>query len=142
MQRIKDLTPNLAVEDVAASVRFYTEVLGFELRMAVSEDRQMAQGGLQEGVRYVWANVMAADVGLMLQEKASFAGDVGLKADRPGATMSLYFEVDDADAFFDELEGRVRVHKPPADTWYGAREFYLLDPDGYLLGFSSIRGIE
>ncbi|WP_293179887.1 VOC family protein [Oceanithermus sp.] len=77
MQRTKDLTPNLAVEDVAASVRFYTEVLGFELRMAVSEDRQMAQGGLQEGVRYVWANVMAADVGLMLQEKASFAGTLG-----------------------------------------------------------------
>ena len=57
MQRIKDLTPNLAVNDVATSVRFYTEVLGFELRMAVSEDRQMAQGGLQEGVRYVWAYV-------------------------------------------------------------------------------------
>ena len=51
------MTPNLAINDVATSVWFYIEVMDFDLGVAVDEPQGVAQGALQEGVRYVWSYV-------------------------------------------------------------------------------------
>ena len=135
---MKRLTPNLAVENVTESVRFYTETLGFTLRMIVDDEKKAMGDTLQEGIHYVWANVMHGDVGVMFQSRESFEADIGVELDTIGASATLYIEVDDADALYEKLQGHVTIHKPIATTWYGAREFYLRDPDGYLLGFSSM----
>ncbi len=134
---MKRLTPNLAVADVAQSVRFYTEVLGFELRMIVDAEKAHIGDALKEDLTYIWANVMHGDVGVMFQQKQSFEEDLGVSVEHTGASASLYMEVEDADALYESLKERVTFHKTIATTWYGAREFYIKDPDGYLLGFSS-----
>ncbi len=36
---MKRVTPNMAVEDVAKTVKYYVENFGFTLAMAVSEDK-------------------------------------------------------------------------------------------------------
>ena len=56
----------------------------------------------------------------------------------PGASVSFYIEVEDAEALYETLKGNVSMHKALGTTWYGAKEFYIKDPDGYILGFSSI----
>ena len=64
---MKQLTPNMAVEDVARSVKFYTEILGFELKMCVDKEKRPADT-LQENETYIWANVMHGSVGVMFQQ--------------------------------------------------------------------------
>jgi len=134
---MKRLTPNMAVEDVAQSVRFYTEVLGFELKMCVDENRQPADT-LPENMACVWANVMHGNVGVMFQQKESFGEDIGVEVDSTGASVSFYIEVEDAEALYETLKEKVSIQKELGTTWYGAKEFYIKDPDGYILGFSSV----
>ena len=135
---MKQLTPNLAVEDVARSVRFYTEILGFEIKMCVDTDKKAIGNILKEGVNYVWANVMHGDVGIMFQQKINFESDLGIKANPIGATVSFYIEVEDAETLYATLKDKTPIHKKLDTTWYGAKEFYICDPDGYILGFSSM----
>ena len=135
---MKQITPNMAVEDVARSVRFYTEILGFELKMCVDEHKRPADT-LQVDVTYVWANVMHGTVGVMFQQKENFGEDIGVDVENIGASVSFYIEVEDAEAFYETLKGKVSIQKEIGTTWYGAKEFYIKDPDGYILGFSSIK---
>ncbi|WP_254863523.1 VOC family protein [Halovivax gelatinilyticus] len=154
------LTPNLMVEDVPESVAFY-ERFGFELQVAVTEDEEgggvdhePTDGGddstsddesasdedwgeLRDDEHYVYAQLTAGDVELMLQEQSSFRADVGALADADlGGSLTLYLRVDDVDDLFDAAADAVDVLDEPAETWYGMREFYVRDPNGYVLGFA------
>jgi len=134
---MKQLTPNLAVEDVQRSVMFYTQVLGFTLKMCVDEEKQPFNT-IEETKSYLWANVMHGDVGVMFQQKRSFEDDLGVSVDDIGATVSFYIEVADAPALYKRIKSKADIHKALDTTWYGAKEFYIKDPDGYILGFSSM----
>jgi catechol 2,3-dioxygenase-like lactoylglutathione lyase family enzyme len=55
--KFKKLTPDLMVHDVAKTVRFYTERLGFKLDMLVPENESAVETKLAGGKRYVYAMV-------------------------------------------------------------------------------------
>ena len=133
---MKQLTPNLAVKDVAKSVAFYTEVLGFKLKMCVDDEKRPAET-IEAGKHYIWANVMHGSVGMMFQQKQSFEDDLGVSVKEIGASVSFYIEVEDAEALYERLKAKAVIHKALETTFYGAKEFYIKDPDGYILGFSS-----
>jgi len=133
---MKQLTPNLAVKDVAKSVAFYTEVLGFRLKMCVDESRQPGDT-IAVSKHYIWANVMHGSVGMMFQQKQSFEDDLNVSVKEIGALVSFYIEVEDAEALYERLKAKAPIHKALETTFYGAKEFYIKDPDGYILGFSS-----
>ena len=111
----------VAVADVAASVAFYCDVLGFECR-----DR-------------------AADGGFALVVRGPAAVQL-LRTDDPGAlkatseNVAVYLYVTGVDALYDRLKPgldtlpRRRV-RAPFDQDYGMREFHVKDPDGCLLFF-------
>lgn len=109
------------VSDVAATVAFYTEILGFDRRM-VSEDGSFGMVGHGGGSIQL---VRAADPGA-LRATAN--------------NISIYLPVRGVDALYERLKpkldglpaGRVR---PPFDQTYGMREFHVKDPDGCLLFF-------
>ena len=58
-----------------------------------------------------------------------------------GATITFYFQVEDVDALSAKLKEHCPVVRDLHDTFYGMRETYARDPDGYVLGFAqAMRG--
>jgi uncharacterized glyoxalase superfamily protein PhnB len=77
-------------------------------------------------------------VQLMFQTAASIAEDLpGFNTEKTGGSLSLFIEVEDAAALFRDVEGKVDVFMPLKDTFYGKREFGILDLNGYLVVFAS-----
>lgn len=134
---MKKLTPNLMVKDVAASVKFYEEKLGFKLAMAVpgTQDRVVEEiDGSQE---IVYALIVNGGVEIMLQVERSLKNDIPVfDTMEIGASVSIYIETEDLDKMYDSLNGKVDVVKELETTWYGMKEFYIRDFDGYILGFA------
>lgn len=121
------LAPNLMVEDVETTIAFYRDTLGFEVTARMPE----------EGAP-VWASVTAGAVSLMFQQRHSLGEELPQLMDQPiGATLTFYIGVNDADALYARVRDMAHIIKEPTTTFYNAREFYIQDPNGYLLGFSS-----
>ena len=127
---IEVLAPLLAVPDVAATAAWYRDQLGFELAFLLDEP------GLSP-----FAVLFRGEAEVQLWE-----GDV---ASEPGAKGGLSITVDDVDALYDEWRRRgalpdgfprsfaaIREH-PPEDKAYGRRDFFLVDPNGYILNVGS-----
>ena len=132
------LTPNLMVKNIHTSVAFYTDVLGFKLRMAVPEDKSEFPDSLKEGVSYIYAQLFYNDVEIWLQTKESLSEDLPIfQSMSPGAAISFYGKVEDADIVYKAIKDKVSIIKDIKTSWYGMREFYISDPDGYILGFAS-----
>ncbi len=108
---VEGATPILRVASLAASLRYYIDVMGFA----------MAWGDES------FACVGRDDASLMLCE-----GDQG----SPGTWV--YLGVSDADALHDELRARgAAIRVPPTNYPWGAREVHVTDPDGHVLRFGS-----
>ncbi len=133
---MKQLTPNMAVKDVRKSVEYYVDNFGFKLAMAVDEDESFVNDKLVDAKEYIWANVMNGEVGIMFQRVDSFKEDVGDFFDTLGSSASFYIEVEDVDVLHDSVKDHVEIHKDIETTGYGMREFYVKDPNGYILAFA------
>ncbi len=126
MPQVRKLTPNLLVADVARSLAFYTDVLGFGRGMTVPDQPPLVFASVSAGPVEIFFNDAAATI----EEYPSLQG-------RPiGASGTLFIEVTDIDAYFADVAPRVTVVKPLHTQWYGMREFAITDPDGYLLTFA------
>lgn len=112
--KIQALTPMLRTWDMPASVKFYTEVLGFACDNAV------------EG----WASLTRDGAGLMLSAPNEHEGDTA-----PSFTGSLYFRTDNVDELWLAVQHRARVCYAIETFDYGLSEFGIYDNNGYLLQF-------
>ena len=105
----------LTTEDVARSVRFYVEQLGFTCTLQVEGFARVRLGA---------ADIMLALPNAHVPWKgASFTG-------------SIYLDVDNVDELWETLKDRVRVAYPIETMEYGLREFGVLDDNGYGLNFA------
>ena len=135
------LTPNLMVEDVAATVRFYQEVLGYELvvgvvTMAKGEEEHNFVMELSDEISLDWANIKGDDTEFMFQSRESLGGEIPvLKEVAIGASQTLYLRIDDVDAHYAKCCDKVEVVAEPTNKFYGMREWYLKDNNGYILCF-------
>ena len=131
------LTPNMMVKDVRETIAFYQEVLGFEFVMAVPKDGQEVSMEMPQEKPLAYAMMKSGNVEIMFQAKESLSEDIptfqGVKI---GASVSFYFEIDNIDAFYEDVGEKVEVVKRIHTVWYGMREFYIRDCNGYILGFS------
>jgi uncharacterized glyoxalase superfamily protein PhnB len=119
------LTVELFVPDVDASVRFYTEHLGFELLRVEPE-----------GEAATFA-VVALGGAVILIAHESLAGGVGLTKGS-GHGLSVRVMVDDVDAVYQRVRDLgVDVVAEIGDRYYGLRDFSILDCDGIHLRFAS-----
>ena len=122
----KKLTPNMMVENVAETVAFYRDVLGFTLEMTVPE-----------APPYTWALMRRGDVEVMFQERASLAEDMPLfKGLSIGGALTLYFDVQGVERLFDAVCKRVQIVRDLHTTFYGTREFAIQDCNGFVLTFA------
>lgn len=139
MNKLQTLAPVLQVADVRRSTVFYHEVLGFELNFAVSDARQTLKT-LDEcrDVTLIYAQLAQNGIEVMLQSAGHPGPDEEfLRGGRPGdCTVSFYCLVENADAFYEELRAEAEIAAGPRTAWYGMREFFIRDPDAYILGFA------
>ena len=135
--KVNKLTPNLEVISVKETIGFYKDILGFSLIMAVPESQDGIDDALHEGKQYVYALVKKDDVEIMFQRSDSFKRDVVFAKERSiGASVSFYMEIEGLDGFFHTLKNKVDAITEPQIAWYGMREFYIKDNNGYILGFA------
>lgn len=123
---MKKITPNLMVDDVNKTIAFYKEILGFETIMTVPG----------HGV-FAWALVKNDVVELMFQSRASFISDFPATSKLPvGSTLTLYIDVPDINALYEQIKSNVTIVKDLHNTAYGTQEFAINDCNGYILAFA------
>ena len=138
---LNSVTTNLMVIDMVRSLRFYHEVLGAPMAFTVDGDQNTTMPG-EIGDEVVFASLRIGEAELMLQERVNLLADSpAFDADTlPSASMTLYFRVDDVDAIAGRLPTDTEVLKPLQTTWYGMREIWIRDPDGYALTIGTPSG--
>lgn len=126
--KLQSLTPNLMVEDVNKTIEFYTDILDFEVLQTVPEE------GVLE-----WAMVRRDDVSLMFQKTESIRDEYPeLKGQQSGGALTLYIKVEDLEGLYQEIKDEVNLIKKMHETFYGANEFAIQDPNSFILTFSDV----
>ncbi len=123
------ITPELAVADWRASLRFYRDSLGFAV------DYQRPEEG--------FAMLSLGEARLMI-DQLGLGRDFDTPDSHPfGRGVNLQIEVAEVAALADRLRAHgIPLFLPMEDRWYrkgdrqtGNRQFIVADPDGYLLRF-------
>jgi glyoxylase I family protein len=127
---IRGVAPLLSVYDMPTSVRFYRDMLGCEIvttSPALGEDY------------FHWALLRFGAAELMLNTAFESTEDRPPRPDRAPAAdhrdICLYFGCPDVDAAYKELLDKGVQAEEPVVTYYGMKQMYLHDPDGYKLCF-------
>jgi len=124
---VRGMAPLLQVFDMPTAIRFYREVLEFEL-VATS-------GG---GEQSDWVLLRRDGVELMLNT----AYEVDARPSTPNAAriashadVGLFFGCADVDNAYAHLVSKGVKADPPRVAPYGMKQLYITDPDGYVLCF-------
>jgi glyoxylase I family protein len=132
---ISGVCPLLQVFDMPSSVRFYRDVLGFE----VVSHSPLIHG--RQGEYFHWAMLRVDDVMVMLNT----AYDEGVRPLAPDAARvaahadtALFFSCPDVDTAYARVCSLgAKVEESPTITNYGMKRFIISDPDGYSLCFQA-----
>lgn len=118
----------LQVFDMPTSVRFYRDVLGFEI----------VQTSEREGDQFDWGWLRLNDAEVMLNTAYEQDSRPAVPDPVRVATHSdtgLYFGCPDVDAAYRHLRAHGIDVEEPKIAPYGMKQLYVSDPDGYLLCF-------
>jgi glyoxylase I family protein len=124
---IRGLAPLLAVFDMKASVRFYRDVLGFELASTSAPGDDFGWALLRRGGAELMLNVTDHD-----GADPSAPDPARIAAHRDTA---LFFGCPDVDAAYAHLRAHGIDAEEPFVQGYGMKQMYVKDPDGYTLCF-------
>ncbi len=126
MYQIQSLTPNLMVNDVSYTLKFYLNHLGFELVRTVPEQAP-----------FTWAMVRKENVELMFQTRESLIEDLpAFETIRPGASLTLFIKVNGIEGIYEKLKDHVEVVSNLKETSYAMKEFTFRDCNGYIISFA------
>lgn len=129
--------------DMHASIRFYRDQLGFELRECWPDQKQplhceltlaghqimLGKASSPDEMQKFCADDVAA--GQFWSEQAR-----RLARSAPGSGVTLYLHVDDVDAYAARIRAKgVTPALPPKTQFYGLRTCVVTDPDGYTMTF-------
>lgn len=111
------IMPVLAVNDVEASIAYYTQVLGFTEAFRMPDET---------GATYFAAVTLGSGImyGLSRQTELTVRGQ--------GVAFMNYIPHEDIDAYFAEVCSRgADVKEEIRDEYWGDRVFAIADPDGF-----------
>ena len=121
---LKEIAPFFIVKNLAASIEFYNQKLGFETDLVVPEDDPF------------FGIVSRDNVRILLKHIAEDIHPVPNHTRHEWARWDAFIWVSDPDGLFAEYQSRgLEFHEPLADTDDGLRAFELKDHDGYVLCF-------
>ena len=122
---VNQVVPFFAVKDMATSVAFYVDGLGFEIKYK----------WVDEGILR-WCHMRIGQAGLMLQQFKTEGHDSRQYSDNKGEGVSLYFFCDDAVEYYRAAQSRgIDMSEPQVGN--GMWVTRVIDPDGYELFFGS-----
>lgn len=128
MINVEKAVPFFRVKDMTASLRFYVDGLGFRItkQWIPQGDRHYSSDGR---IRWCWLEL--GNAAIMLQEEMLASRSSGA----PGVSIS--FQCSDALTLYREFSSRgITSHTRPY-VGNGLWVVSLIDPDGYLIDFSS-----
>lgn len=116
--KLTGMSPQFLVADLDRSIRFYTGQLGFDLDFRYE---------------HFYAGIVRD--GHSIHLKLADAPGNEREFRRENEHLDVTFTVEEIDAAYSEAQSRsVPVTQPLREMPYG-REFYVSDPDGYILAF-------
>jgi len=114
---VRRIIANIETRDIAATKRFYHDVLGLDLLMG-----------------HGWIATYGSDQEMAVQVSFATEGGSGTKV------PDLSIEVDDVDAALEAMKAAgFAIEYGPADEPWGVRRFYVRDPFGRLVNILSHR---
>ena len=127
------LVPELHCSDIARSLAFYVDVLGFSVLYERRDER--------------FAYLEREGAQIMIEQPVDRALLAGELTYPYGRGVNLQVEVTDVDALYGRVAAHGPIYLPLEDRWYrrdeavlGNRQFIVQDPDGYLLRFYQDKG--
>jgi catechol 2,3-dioxygenase-like lactoylglutathione lyase family enzyme len=124
MSNLTYISPSFIVENLKASVAYYTDKLGFEVRFT------------GPGNDPFWAIVGREQVSIFLKAIAPDIKPVPNHTRHIWARWDAYISAADPDALFEEYRSRnVSYHQTLQNDDDGLRGFEVEDADGYVLFF-------
>ena len=120
---MKKITPVLIVESIEKNLPFWCERLGFARQVEVPNGNVLGFVILASGA-----------VEVMLQSRASVRDDIAALAD-DSYRSALYVEVEDLAPIRQATKGMKTLFEERT-TFYGARELWVRDASGQVLGFA------
>lgn len=129
---VKGLAPMLSVFNMPSSIRFYRDLLGFDL--------VENSGPTDREDNYDWALLRLNKTELMLERRSGKccqpAGDATALLNRHD--MAIYFSCSDLNEIYRYLKEKDIDIEEPSVTDHGFKALYLRDPDGFPLVFHSL----
>lgn len=121
------ITTNIMVKNVAETIQFYEEKLGFTTVLTVPE----------EGAKLAFAIISNDQISIMLQEQNNLLNEYPtLKTGDIIPTFTLFITVQDVKQLYEELKDKVTIAKAIHKTFYGKDEFAVFDNNGNILTIS------
>ena len=115
---IKGMSPQLVVSNIERSIEFYTEKLGFTVAFRYSD---FYVGIIKDGY-----TVHLKSGNPFIEER---------KNKRANEDLDIIFSVKDIEYLYEELSNRSVQFLQPLRTMPYGKEFYVADPDGYIIAF-------
>lgn len=116
--------PHFAVSDVAASIQFYQNILGFTVRQLHAGKETTIQ----------WAVLERGNVEILLTDRAIVERMPDM-IQSTSTSQITYILSNGVEEFFERIRRQVQVMSTCVRTFRGTKEFRIADPDGYLLSF-------
>lgn len=117
--------PLFMVSDMEASLAFYVDGLGFQIR-----NTWTPHGKIE------WCWLQREGGSIMLQEARVTADKPYLSGNKPGAGVSVWFQCRDSLALYHEfLDNGIKADEPFVGN--GLWDLHVADPDGYNVHFES-----
>ena len=125
MASFNSVAPCFAVADVGATMQWYQTKLGFW------------SDPFPEADPHVFAILFLDHVEIMLQRIEGYEKPY-LYARRSGGVWDAYIRTEGVKELYEAIKDEVTILKPLRQQPYGAWEFEVKDPNGYVLVFSEI----
>ena len=112
------MSPQFLVTDIESSIQFYTKKLGFELEFRYED---------------FYAGIIKDNYSIHL--KSGNPSNEERKSKKENIDLDIVFSVEGVEDLYEEFANKsVEIIQPLCDRPYG-KEFYIADPDGYILAF-------
>ena len=121
---LQGISPFFIVDNLAASIDFYNQKLGFKTDLVVPEDDPF------------FGIVSRDNVRILLKQITEYIHPVPNDTRHEWARWDAFILTSDPDTLYAEYQSReLEFHEPLEDTSDGLRAFELKDHDGYVLCF-------
>ena len=124
--KFASVTPNLIVRDVAKSLAFYRDILGFDIKETVPDNEP-----------FVFVMLARDGVPVFLNDNKAVEHEyAGADALTRGGTVAMFFIISGVDEYHAMVAPKVNIVMPLKTQFYGMREFAITDPDGHIITFA------